>query len=89
MNSKDVAVILIMICSFATALAFPLVRAWSRRIDSRHGGDHLADDVAELRDRVAELEAASAHVAELEERLDFAERLLAKGDVVRERLPGA
>jgi hypothetical protein len=34
--------------------------------------------IAELEERVAELEAAQSDVAELAERLDFAERLLAK-----------
>jgi len=35
-------------------------------------------DVAALRQRVDQLEAERGHVAELEERLDFAERLLAR-----------
>lgn len=35
-------------------------------------------EVSELRQRVAELEMQQSRVAELEERLDFAERLLAE-----------
>lgn len=41
-------------------------------------GEMEAERVAELEERVAELEAGQAHVADLAERLDFAERLLAR-----------
>jgi hypothetical protein len=36
-------------------------------------------ELAELRQRLGELEAQQGRVAELEERVDFAERLLASG----------
>ena len=55
--------------------------------DRRRGGQPgLADEVAELRERMAELEASSSRLQELEERVDFAERVLAKRDEVA-RLP--
>jgi hypothetical protein len=41
-------------------------------------GEMEAERIAELEQRVAELEATQAHVADLAERLDFAERLLAQ-----------
>jgi hypothetical protein len=41
-------------------------------------GEMEAERIAELEQRVAELEASQAHVADLAERLDFAERLLAQ-----------
>ena len=37
-----------------------------------------ADDIQALHERIAELESQVAHLAELEERLDFAERMLAQ-----------
>lgn len=43
-------------------------------------GEMAAERLAELEQRMAELEAAQAQVAELAERLDFAERLLAQGN---------
>jgi uncharacterized coiled-coil protein SlyX len=44
--------------------------------------------MAELEQRVAELEMDSARIAELEERLDFTERMLAKQkEPVRELMP--
>jgi Tfp pilus assembly protein PilO len=60
------------------ALVWPLIRAFARRLDT---GGHRAELLAELeglRSRVDQLEAGQAQVAELEERLDFAERLLAQ-----------
>jgi hypothetical protein len=41
-------------------------------------GEMEAERIAELEQRVAELEATQAQVADLAERLDFAERLLAQ-----------
>ena len=73
-----------------------LVLAVRRRFALKAGGtaglttgEMAAERVAELEDRVAELESAQAEVAELAERLDFAERLLAQGGREPERIgPG-
>ena len=59
-------------------LAFPLVRALSERIRPRvdHG---IKDEVVGLRDDVlTELRDMRREIAELGERVDFTERLLAK-----------
>jgi hypothetical protein len=56
-------------------------RAIALRSGARAGlttGEMEAERIAELEQRVAELEATQAHVADLAERLDFAERLLAQ-----------
>ncbi len=42
-------------------------------------GEMTAERVAHLEDRIGELERVEARMAELEERVDFAERLLAAG----------
>jgi hypothetical protein len=55
-------------------VGFTGLRWFWRRTDRSVG----AGEVADLQARVAELEAERGHVAELEERLDFAERLLAQ-----------
>ena len=63
-----------------------LVLAIRRRIALKSGGataglttgEMAAERIAELEQRVAELEAAQGEVQELAERLDFAERLLAQ-----------
>jgi hypothetical protein len=57
----------------------PLGSAVARWIDSLAGRRRLAsgDDSEELRERVARLEGMETRLLELEERLDFAERVLA------------
>jgi len=58
-----------------------LRRAIALRSSARAGlttGEMEAERIAELEQRVADLEAGQAHVADLAERLDFAERLLAQ-----------
>ena len=59
-----------------------LVLSWRRREAFRNGipettGEVAAERIFELEERVADLEASQQRMAELEERLDFAERLLA------------
>ncbi len=61
----------------------PLAQALAKRIDSRRGADPAA--LAELRE---ELQQVRQELAELAERTDFAERMLAKQQSP-ERLPPA
>ena len=67
-----------------------LIRAFARRIEGGRSSSELsalADQVDYLRQKVEESEGDRARIVELEERLEFAERLLAReGD--RVRLPG-
>jgi hypothetical protein len=63
----------------------PLGRALGRRIEGSGGAaEELAAKVADLETRLADLEQERLRVAELEERLDFAERLLARHEQPRE-----
>ena len=59
-------------------LVWPLVRAFARRLDTGGHRTELLAELEGLRSRVDQLEAGQAQMAELEERLDFAERLLAQ-----------
>jgi hypothetical protein len=52
----------------------PIGRAWGRRIEARISGGSPHSE--ELMQRIADLEACAQRVAELEERVDFAERML-------------
>ena len=61
------------------AVLWPLMRAIGRRIENSGGNQaELARELDDLRLRVAELEERQGGLAELEDRLDFAERLLAQ-----------
>ncbi len=83
MNPDDVAPLFISVVLFiSTAAVFifrgPIGKALARRIEGNAGGDDaLVSRVLELEHRLAELERV--RVGELEERVDFAERLLAAG----------
>lgn len=65
----------------ASLIVLAIRRSIALRSGSRTGlitGEMEAERIADLEQRVAELEAGQAHVADLAERLDFAERLLAQ-----------
>lgn len=63
----------------ACILLWPLVRAMGRRLESGGGNARFEEELEALRDRLRQLEQSQARMGELEERLDFTERLLAQG----------
>ena len=81
-----IAVAFFAACAF---VLYPLMRAIGRRIEGRAGGSDpaLRAEVEQLRGRLGEVEALQHRVMELEERVDFAERLLAQRREA-DRLPG-
>lgn len=60
-------------------LLWPLVRAWARRLERGSADPALKEEVEHLRARLAEMDGLQDRVAELEERADFAERMLTQG----------
>lgn len=65
-------------------LLFPIVKAGVRYLERRSGSHPMSDEIAGLREAVRSLQErldsadmTDARVAELEERVDFAERMLA------------
>jgi flagellar biosynthesis/type III secretory pathway M-ring protein FliF/YscJ len=86
MSSDDIAILSIASLVALAVLLRPVMRAWARRIGGEAANPALAEEVAELRERMADLEMSGTRLQELEERVDFAERVLAKRDEA-ERLP--
>ena len=86
------SVTLLITLGFFAACAvvlYPLARAISRRLEGRTGADPaLRAEVEQLRQRLEDVEVATHRLLELEERVDFAERLLATQRRESERLPG-
>jgi Tfp pilus assembly protein PilO len=77
------AVTVIVCLGFFAACAvvlYPLMRAIGRRIEGRatETDPALRSEVEQLRARLNEVEALQHRVMELEERVDFAERLLSQ-----------
>jgi Tfp pilus assembly protein PilO len=81
-----IGLVAIAMVAGAALVLFPIARAIARRLEGRGVSQELLQQVEELRDRVRDLEASQHRVAELEERLDFTERLLAQRRDV-EQLP--
>ena len=61
-----------------TVMLTPLFRALARRIDGRATDRSLRSELDQLQARLGEVDALQHRVLDLEERLDFAERLLAQ-----------
>jgi hypothetical protein len=75
----SVLLIIIAALTAAVVILWPVMRAFGRRLEGRGGGDPaLQSDVEQLHTRLGEIDALQARVAELEERVDFTERLLAQ-----------
>ena len=57
----------------------PIAKAFARRLEGRSGrqDEETAAELADLQARVGEIDSLQTRMAELEERLEFAERLLA------------
>jgi Tfp pilus assembly protein PilO len=73
--------LLIVIASLAAAVIifWPLMRALGRRLEGKGGGDpSLRAELEQLQTRLGEMDNLQHRVAELEERVDFTERLLSQ-----------
>ncbi len=64
------------LCAVVGLVLSPLARAWARRIERSARSPEADAELGDLQQRVAELEMSQQRMLELEERLDFAERIL-------------
>ena len=81
MSSDNAAIVSVFGIAAVVAVVMvlrPVITAWARRISGEAGNPNFTAEIAELRERVVELEKPNARLQELEERLDFAERVLAQ-----------
>jgi hypothetical protein len=60
-------------------LIWPLIKAIARRIEGGAASAEVQAELEGLRERVRQLEEMQPRMAELEERVDFTERIVAKG----------
>jgi Tfp pilus assembly protein PilO len=75
---KMVLFIVIAALIATTIILTPLVRAFARRLEGKAGDAALRTDVERLRAQITEVDSLQGRLAELEERVDFTERLLAQ-----------
>jgi hypothetical protein len=63
----------------ATVILWPVMRALARRLEGKSAADPaLHAEVEHLQQRLGEVDVLHQRVAELEERIDFTERMLAR-----------
>ena len=75
----SVLLIIIAALTATVIILWPVMRAFGRRLEGKGSGDPaLRSDVDHLHARLGEIDALQTRVAELEERVDFTERLLAQ-----------
>jgi hypothetical protein len=82
MNHGGPPIVLLIVIAALTAtviILWPIMRAFGRRLEGRGAADPaLRADVEQVHARLAEMDTLQARVSELEERVDFTERLLAQ-----------
>lgn len=78
--SESVMMVLLLIGFTIVAIKVfgPLARAWARKLEGRVGDPELRAEVDHLRDQLGEVDGLRTRVQELEERVEFAERLLSQ-----------
>ena len=85
------AIVMIVLLSLiaATVILWPVMRALARRLEGKNVADPaLRAELTELQHRLGDVDTLQIRVAELEERLDFAERLLTRGQEQTPAGPG-
>jgi flagellar biosynthesis/type III secretory pathway M-ring protein FliF/YscJ len=88
LDSPALVMIILAALAAATLVLWPLVRALARRLEGRGAPSAaLQAEVDELRARLHELEGNQSRLLDLEERLDFTERILTQKEPAR--LPDA
>lgn len=89
-DSPTVVLIVIAALTATTIILWPIMRAFARRLEGKGNVDSaLRAEVDQLQARLGEVDVLHNRVAELEERLDFTERLLAQAHDAQSRvLPG-
>lgn len=74
-------VILLIVIAALTAtviILWPIMRAFGRRLEGRQADPTVKADIDHLHARLGEVDALHSRILELEERVDFTERLLAQ-----------
>jgi hypothetical protein len=78
LHDMAVVVLLLGVGLMVVALIWPLIKAIARRIEGGSASAEVAAELEGLRERVRQLEEMQPRMLELEERVDFTERIVAK-----------
>ncbi|HKU61896.1 MAG TPA: hypothetical protein VJQ44_11810 [Gemmatimonadales bacterium] len=75
----DAVALLLVLGAVVAVILWPLIRALARRIEQGGAGAETEMELETLRERVRVLEEMQPRMTELEERVEFAERVLVRG----------
>jgi hypothetical protein len=75
----DAVALLLVFGAIVAVILWPLIRAWARRIEQGGVPAETEAGLGALRARVRVLEEMQPRMTELEERVEFAERILVRG----------
>lgn len=70
--------VLAVITIVAVRVLGPLAKAWARKLEGKVGDPQIHADLDHMRDQLSEMDSLRARLGEVEERLEFTERLLAQ-----------
>ena len=87
LDGWEAIVLLVCVALTIGVLVWPLIKAVARRIEAGAGVADARAELDALHDRIRRLEEAQPRMAELEERVDFAERLLTRGQESQADIP--
>jgi len=76
--AKTLGIVLVMVTAFLSAVLYPIARAYARRLEGSAANAALREELADISAQVDQLRQGQERMAELEERVDFAERMLAQ-----------
>jgi Tfp pilus assembly protein PilO len=78
-NDLVFAIVALLVVSLVVIKVLgPIARAWARKLEGKAAAPEIQAEVDQLREQIAEVEPLRQRVLELEERVEFAERLLAQ-----------
>ncbi len=87
---KTIGIVAVMVSAVLGAIVYPIARAYARRLEAGAQTAGLREELADVYARLEALQQGQERMAELEGRLDFAERILSKQrDAESLRLPGS
>lgn len=75
----DAVALLLVLGAIVVVVLWPLIRAWARRIEQGGVAAETEAELETLRERVRVLEEMQPRMTELEDRVEFAERVLVRG----------
>jgi hypothetical protein len=70
--------VLVGVVVIAVKVFGPIARAWARKLEGKTGDPQILADLDQIREQLGEVDSLRARVAELEDRIEFTERLLAQ-----------